>query len=91
MMDTPQVPPLTSDPFQAWLIAAITRLEGWHQAMHTELLGNGQPGRIQRLEEKLDTHIERTDGEINGLTKKVWYTAGGSSVILALLKLLHIF
>lgn len=35
---------------------ALGRIEGTLFAMRSELLGNGQPGRIQRLEDRVNKH-----------------------------------
>ena len=38
---------------------AISRLEQSHVDFRRELLGNGQPGRVQNIEDKLADHDEK--------------------------------
>jgi len=44
--------PIRSMDFRLFVVQKLTQLE----TMMTQLLGNGQPGRIQWLEEKVRTH-----------------------------------
>ena len=59
------------------VVAALARIEERLGNMHVELLGNGQPGRIQRIESALEDHSK----EMAGLNKKVWYASGGLAAL----------
>jgi hypothetical protein len=47
--------PMNADQF-AQIMAGISRVETRQADMQRELLGNGQPGRIQILEDRVDKH-----------------------------------
>lgn len=51
------------------LMSALARIEERQDALRQELLGNGQPGRIQRLEADVEKHEHHQ-----------WYHSGGVAV-----------
>jgi hypothetical protein len=51
---------------------ALARLEQSHTDFRKELVGNGQPGKIQKIEEKLDEH----DDKFETLNKKHYLITG---------------
>jgi len=48
----PQAVPLREEDFRLMVVQKLSRLE----TLLTDLAGNGQPGRIQKLEEKVRVH-----------------------------------
>jgi hypothetical protein len=48
--------------FERDVIDALARIETRFDSMEHELLGNGQPGRIQQLESKVSAHAEYIQG-----------------------------
>lgn len=61
-MDTP-IPNV--EPTLNGIAVAVARIEQSQEDLRRELLGNGQPGRIQKLEE-----------DVEGLNKKYWLFTG---------------
>jgi hypothetical protein len=53
------------DPTLSGIAVAIGQLQQSQEDLRRELLGNGQPGRIQKLEE-----------DVEGLNKKYWLFTG---------------
>lgn len=64
------------------LNASVTGLHTKHEAFEKELLGNGQPGRIQRIE---SDHSDLSK-KVSGLEKKIWYASGGFAVAAVIIK-----
>lgn len=61
---------MTQDDFQFHVVEALARLD----TKMTSLVGNGKPGRVDQLEDKVDN-----------LNKWRWITAGGAGTISALI------
>jgi NAD(P)H-dependent FMN reductase len=66
-----QTTPISTDDFRLLVVQKLTHLE----TMMAELAGNGQPGRIQRLEDKVRAH-----------DRLIWMTAGAGVVLGWLLR-----
>lgn len=59
-------------------------LHAQYDSLHKELLGNGQPGRVQRLEAKvgsLDTTLRRHDEKLAKHSEKMAFWAGAASIV----------
>ena len=74
--------PETTDAGQLWIYTTLSRIEQSQQDLRRELLGNGQPGRIQTLEDSIKGNAQ----ELEGLKKKFWTAAGAFVIILPALK-----
>jgi hypothetical protein len=48
--------------FERDVIDGLARIETRFDSLEHELLGNGQPGRIQQLESKVSSHAEYIQG-----------------------------
>lgn len=68
--------------FETQVTTSLASLHEKNDALRVELLGNGQPGRIQRIE----SEIKEQDKEIAGLNKKVYLFSGGLVVASHFLK-----
>lgn len=64
------------------LNASVTGLHTKQAAFEKQLLGNGQPGRIQIIE---DNHKNLSE-KVSGLDKKIWYASGGLAVAAVIIK-----
>lgn len=61
-METPK----PVDPTLVGIAQAVGQLQESQESLRRELLGNGQPGRIQKLEE-----------DVSNLNRKYWLFTGG--------------
>jgi len=66
----------------AAIISGITEVKAEQAAQRRELLGNGQPGRIQIIE----SGMKEQGAEIAGLNKKMYVFTGGLIVASHFLK-----
>jgi len=66
----------------AAIMTGIEAVKVEQAAQRRELLGNGQPGRIQLIEASVEKHEEK----IEAVEKKIWYFTGGLVVASHLLK-----
>lgn len=62
--------------------ATVVGIRTDHENFRTEMLGNGQPGRVQRNEASID----ELRCDVEKLNKKVWYASGGLAVVAVLAK-----
>lgn len=59
------------------IVQSLSRIETSQNNMKTELLGNGQPGRIQRIE----TNVDRHEKDLGSLNKTKWIAIGALVVV----------
>ena len=71
------------DPNLMSIAQAVSRIEQGQEDLKRELLGNGQPGRIQMIEASvtknravIDCQLDKHDTELDGLHKKYWIFTG---------------
>ena len=79
--------------FEAEVLRSLGALSANVEGLRSELVGNGQPGRIQRNEEQIEKLDTKFDGKFNGLAtqidginKKTWMFTGGLIVASHFLK-----
>jgi hypothetical protein len=70
--------------FETEVLRSLGELHANMNNLRQELLGNGQPGRIQRIEEVIEKHSE----EIKDMERKIWSFSGGLVVCSHFLKAL---
>lgn len=68
------------------ILTSLASLHTKHDTLRTELLGNGQPGRIQRLEDDVKEYKENTDKKIRSMDRNFWVFSGGLIVVVNLLR-----
>jgi hypothetical protein len=72
--------------FERDVIDALARIETRFDSMEHELLGNGQPGRIQQLESKVSSHAEYIQGAKARAAVVASLAAGVVTLLIALAK-----
>ena len=72
------------EPTLIGIATALARVEQNQEDFRREILGNGQPGRLSRVEADLKEHKEKLDR----VDRKVFYYSGGISVGLLFLKIM---
>lgn len=94
--ETPQIPmPLPTSQYESYVMTMLAQHKTSFDNFRQELLGNGQPGRIQRIEtsvvaldEKTSKTFETVFSRQSDTNKRVWSFSGGLAVLGAVATLL---
>lgn len=65
------------------LNANVAAYHAEHTAFKTDMVGNGQPGRVQRNE----ASIAALEKHVNKIDKKIWYASGGIAAAAIVIKM----
>ena len=69
----------------------LSALRAAHESFTKELLGNGQPGRIQRIEKSIEKNKASTienENRIQKISNRMWYFNGIAVGVLGLFEVL---
>lgn len=86
--------PTSASAYETYVMATLAQHRTEFKSFRQEMLGNGQPGRIQRIESSVtslgkDSETRFTDvgKTISGVNKRVWLFSGGLATLMFLLGL----